>query len=144
VHAFKSSKWLSLRIDHFIDNDFVIIDKRGGFTKRLDFAVREKMNQFISNFVEKRILPNPANGSLLLPSSFSLGNMHKKYLDKCCLNEKVCLTTINAAFYLLYPNLRKFTEKSDYCTTCHIQKQNIKYAINEVEKDEAENLLNTH
>jgi len=48
------------------------------------------------------------------------------------------------AFHMLYPNVRKITEKTDYCTTCHIHKQNIKYASNEVERDTAESLLNTH
>jgi len=40
--------------------------------------------------------------------------------------------------------VRKITERTDYCSYCHVQKQNIKYATNENERDEAEKHLNMH
>jgi len=86
-----------------------------------------KLNQFITIYIEKRAMPITAGGALLLPSTFAIRKMLQKYNENCQHNEKVSVFIMIEYFHLIYPQIRKITERTDYCSTCHIKKKSKKF-----------------
>jgi len=144
IHGYKSTSWLNTRISNYLQQDFVVVDRRGGCFNTLALETKLKLKTFITNYVEMRIMPSPADGVSLLPSTFAVRDMHKEYAEHCGNENKVSLTTVYEYLRLLYPYIRKLEPKTDYCSLCHTLHQAIKNAPNEHEKDESEATLQAH
>lgn len=71
---------------------------------------------FIDEYVKRKSLDSPANGKLVLPSTFSIVKLHKKMIET---NEiVVSKSTVYQYFRLMYGHVVKAGLKTDYCSYC--------------------------
>ena len=121
-----------------MNNDFQKIDNRGGSRHILSYEIREALQNFITLYIEKRILVNPGLGAVILPSTFSIKKMNEKYISCGGTASLSCLTEY---FHLLYPFIRKQSKYSDYCDTCFILQKELQLAATKEEEEEISNKL---
>jgi len=140
-HNITSNYWLNKRIDNFEEGKLEEVDQRGGSFNTINFEVRGYLNTFIDNYLGKRQLFSPANGLIILPSTFTHKRMYEKYKE---VGGTVSFSTMYNHFKTFWPSVRKQSPKNDYCSTCFIKQSLLRNTESLEEKEEIQESLDEH
>ena len=141
IHGMKSDNWLNFRIKNFKEKKFEVVDQRGGTHNFIPLNERILIHSFIDNYLQPILLESSAKDNVLLPCSFTIQEMYKKYQE---LGGTRSFSAIYSHFKDFWPDLKKIPSYSDYCSTCFVKRKLINVASDEEEETQIREDLQEH